>query len=84
MSVYHVVEFCNQFKGRLEDIWLEAVLDYVDYNEYGVALEMLCDFLADHDVPVSAGEYHEAMRLATNMGFDLESPRYTYLKTLIG
>jgi len=84
MSVDHVVEFCHQFKGRLDDIWIETVLDYVDYNESGVALEMLCDFLADHDVPISADEYHEAMRLAADMAFDLESPRYTYLKTLIG
>jgi len=49
-------------------------LDYVDHNECGVALEMLCNFIADHDVPISADEYHEAIRLAADMGFDLKSP----------
>jgi len=77
-----ILEFGNKFKGRLEDMRLEVALDYIDYNEWGLAFETLCDYLVEYNVSLSAEEYGEMIKLAKDMGLNLDNGNFKYLKYL--
>jgi len=74
--------FGNKFKGRLEDMRLEIALDYIDHNEWGLAFETLCDYLVEYNVSLSAEEYGEMIKLAKDMGLNLDNGNFKYLKYL--
>jgi len=82
MFASRIMEFGKKFKGRLDDLWLESALDYVSYSEEMLAFEMLCDYLADYDVCLCMEEYAEMIKLAADMGFDLDDTALKYLKYL--
>jgi len=77
-----ILEFGNKFKGRLEDMWLEVALDYVNYNEWGLAFETLCDYLVEYNVFISVEEYDEMIKLAKDMRLNLDNGNFKYLKYL--
>jgi len=79
-----VLELGNKFRGRLDKLWLDIALDYVDHNEVPLALETLCDYIVEFDLPISTEEYDEIIRLVRDM--DIYEDRrfgYEYLKELI-
>jgi len=78
-----ILEFGNKFRGRLEDVWLEVALDYINYNEWGLAFDTLCDYLVEYDVLFSMEEYDEMIRLAKDMELSLDNGNFKYLKYLI-
>jgi len=78
-----ILEFGNKFRGRLEDVWLEVALDYINYNEWGLAFDTLCDYLVEYDVLLSMEEYDEMIRLAKDMELSLDNGNFKYLKYLI-
>jgi len=78
-----IIEFGKKFKGRLDDLWLDSALDYVNNNEEMLAFEMLCDYLADYNVCLCMKEYDEMISLAADMEFDLDDASLKYLKYLV-
>lgn len=76
-------QLANVFVGKLDDFQIDAVKDYVDHGENPLALEMLCDFLGDHGVVLSAFEYQEITRLGVLLNLDINDARFTYLQTLM-
>ncbi|NIF48032.1 MafI family immunity protein [Enterobacter sp. Ap-1006] len=58
-----VKKFGELFRGRLDNERLQFAIDYVDYNETGLAFETICDYLHEDDVPVSQDEYDLAVSL---------------------
>jgi len=78
-----VVAFTKKFKGRLEAWRLEDILNCVGHGETALAFEMLCDFIAEFDIPISMEEYDEIMRLAVDIELDSDSLRYKCLKALV-
>jgi len=78
-----VLEFGNKFHGRLDKLWLDVALDYVDYDECGVAFDTLCGYIYEYDVCISAEEFDEAMQLGLEMGFDINDYPFHGLKGLI-
>jgi hypothetical protein len=47
------------FVGRLDRPLLDSALNYCEFREYTLALEMLCDHLFEHDVEIAAHEFDE-------------------------
>jgi hypothetical protein len=76
-------QLANVFVGKLDEFQIDAVKEYVDHGENPLALEMLCDFLVDHDVVLSTFEYQEITRLGVLLKLDLNAGRFTYLQTLM-
>ncbi|NIX78166.1 MafI family immunity protein [Microvirga terricola] len=68
-----------RFRSRLSSDRLDQVIDYIDHNECGLALEMLCDFLEDEEVTIVVEEYDEIIHLAGAMRLDQSSGRYADL-----
>jgi len=77
-----VIVFAKKFKGRLEDIWVETVLDYVVHNEVPLAFDILCDYLSDYNVSLSVEEYDEILQLAEDIELDLNEDILKHLKYL--
>jgi len=77
------LEFGSKFRGRLDDLWLETSLDYINYGEWGLALDFLCGYLWDYDVAISEKEFDEAISLALDMGFNPNETPFKQLKNLI-
>jgi len=63
-------EFAGRFEGRLESSLVEQALDYLQYNENGLALEILCEHLFEYDVPLTATECAAAECLAAEMSIE--------------
>jgi len=82
MFANRILEFGNKFKGRLDALWLESALDYIDYNEEGLAFDTLYTYLSEYDICLSKEEYDEMIKLAKDMGFDLNCRSFKYLKYL--
>ncbi|MFG0233434.1 MafI family immunity protein [Achromobacter sp. 413638] len=75
--------FGNRFINRMDTGLLEAALQYVDFDEAGLAFETLCDHICEYDILISQEEYVEAIDLALDMEFDINMARYTCMKALI-
>jgi len=82
MFASRIIEFGKKLKGRLDDLWLDSALDYVNHNEEVLAFGMLCDYLADYNVCLCIEEYDEMISLAVDMEFDLDDTSLKYLKYL--
>jgi hypothetical protein len=67
-----IIKFGNKFKGRISSLLLQGALDYISYNEEGLAFEILCDHLCEYDILITDEEYVEAIKLASEMGLSLE------------
>jgi len=78
-----VLELGNKFHGRLDKLWLDVALDNVDYDECGLAFELLCDYIVDFDIPISKAEYDEIIKLAADMEIDFSDYFSRCLKSLI-
>lgn len=46
-----------RFEGRLPAAVLASALEYVQYNEAGLALDMLCAQLVEYPVEITGDEY---------------------------
>jgi hypothetical protein len=82
MYANRIVKFGKKFQGRLDSTLLQGALDYVGYNEEGLAFEVLCDHICEYDVSITGDEYSEAIQLAMDMGFDLKEGPFKHLKGL--
>lgn len=82
MYADRILKFGRNFLGRLEFKFLQGALDYLTYNEESLALEILCDHICEHNIKISDSEYKYAIRLAVDMGFDINSPPFKHLSSL--
>jgi len=78
-----ILSFGNNFHGRLDKIWLDSAMDYINYDEISLAFEELCYYLNEYDVSLSKEEFSDAEKLALDMGFDISKPPFNYLKGLV-
>ncbi|MBD9380758.1 hypothetical protein DXK93_02340 [Achromobacter sp. K91] len=77
-----IIKFGNRFKGRISSFLLQDTLDYISYNEEGLAFEILCDHLCEYDILITDEEYVEAIKLASDMGLSLEEGPFKHLAGL--
>lgn len=74
-----ILRFGGKFQERLDSNLLQGALDYVEYNEEGLAFEILCDHICEYDVRITDSEYREAIQLATDLGFDVREGPFKHL-----
>ncbi|MEV6443036.1 MafI family immunity protein [Amycolatopsis sp. NPDC051716] len=56
--------------GRLSDDQQRQVAEFIDVNEFGLALEALADFLCEDEQPVWPDERSDMLELARRMQID--------------
>ena len=71
-------EFGEGLKSRLDPSLVYFALGYLGFSENVLAFETLCDHIADHDVVISKDEYTQVLKIATDLGLEIDS-RYTYI-----
>ena len=65
-------------KDRLDPSLVDFDLEYIGFSENVLAFETLCDHIADHDVVISKDEYIQVLKIANDLGLEIDS-RYTYI-----
>ena len=64
--------FGNRFRERVDQGLLDAALEWLDHGENGLAFELVCDLLAEYYISITRDEYDEMIRLAIDMGYNME------------
>lgn len=62
---------------------MQFAIDYVDYNESGLAFETICDYLIEADAPLSEEEYRLAEELYRDMEMKWGGSCLKYLQVLV-
>lgn len=78
-----LTEIALSFSDRLGDIWIESVLDYISHNEFGLAFDILCDYLIENNVTLTTCEYENIISFAHDLKYSLDCPYLEPLKQLI-
>jgi len=65
-----LVGLINSFQDSISKERLEDILSYVEYDEFGLAVEMLSDMIYDSDVAVNERRQHEIISLSKHFGVD--------------
>lgn len=74
----------RQLGGRLDAYLIQGALNYVDHKEEALALEILCDHIAEYEVRITEAEHNQLLNLARDMGMDVAGAPYRYLIDLVG
>ncbi|MPT41571.1 MafI family immunity protein [Achromobacter denitrificans] len=82
MHCDRIIKFGDRFKGRINSSLLQGALNYISYNEEGLAFEILCDHICEYDILITDEEYVEAIKLASEMGLNLEKGPFKHLAGL--
>ena len=70
----------RRFAGRLDPAILADALEYLDFNEWGLALEVLAEKLSDEGSTVTAAECAKFDELGACLG--LPKDRFQFLRDL--
>ena len=73
----------DRFKGRLDQGQLDFSIGYVRHGESPLALETLCDYLCEYDVPISSSEYEEILHINSVFSMKLDERVIAYLNRLV-
>lgn len=74
-------ELGKQLSGRLDADIVEDALVYIEYSEVPLAVDTLCDQLAEYEVQIQESEYKTLERLAIAVGAELK--RVTGLRSQV-
>ncbi|WP_282295062.1 MafI family immunity protein [Stenotrophomonas sp. PS02289] len=83
MYSQRIIDLGKRFQGRLDPNILNGALDYVSFNEEGLAFELLCDHIHEYDVTLDAVEYSEIAEISALLGFSLQDSPYKHLQELV-
>ena len=61
-------DLIDSFEGSQISSLLPELHDYVDHNESGLAIEMLSDWIYEHDVEVSSDQIKAILNLSSRFG----------------
>ncbi|NLS91362.1 MAG: MafI family immunity protein [Planctomycetaceae bacterium] len=62
----------HRFVDRIDPQVISDAVEYADFSECRLAIEMLCDQLFEYDVPITSEEFQQLQQLATETGSDAE------------
>lgn len=78
MFVEKIRKFAGRFSGKLDDDLLYGVLNYVDYNEESLAIEILCDHLIEYEVDLSLEDSECLKKILVTMKIDISEAPFKY------
>ncbi|MHB8955801.1 MAG: MafI family immunity protein [Pirellulaceae bacterium] len=76
-----IKQLSSLFTNRLERQILADAIEYAEFSECKLAVEMLCDQLFEYDVPISVAEFKQIRDVADESGADSE--RVESLRSLV-
>ena len=62
----------NLFIDRVDAQVISDAVEYGNFSECKLAVEMLCDQLFEYDVPITSDEFQQLRQLAIETGADTE------------
>lgn len=68
----------EKLKNRINADFVDYALDFVDHNENVLALETLCDQIADMEVDITQEEYCQILGLVADLRLKMTN-RYLYI-----
>ncbi|MHB0956264.1 MAG: MafI family immunity protein [Pirellulaceae bacterium] len=76
-----IKQLSSLFTNRLAQQILADAIEYAEFSECKLAVEMLCDQLFEYDVPISVAEFKQIRDVADESGADSE--RVESLRSLV-
>ncbi|KAJ9429968.1 hypothetical protein SAMN05518863_1078 [Candidatus Pantoea symbiotica] len=83
MFADRITNFGRKLDDKLDQELLKGALDYINFNEEPLALEILCDHICEYDVALNQAEYDEVIALAKDMGLDVNDAPFRHMKQLV-
>lgn len=74
-------KLCEELTDRLAPEALRGIVDYADFGELALAMEMLCEQLTERKTPLSFSEFHAIRDLAEEA--ELDDEQFQQLKQFI-
>lgn len=71
----------NGLKGRLPSDAIDFALDYINYNEFGLAFETLCDYIDEFNIQITQYEYKTFLDIARIINYEDQYDRIMDLQT---
>ena len=68
MDIKKILEIAKKVKISEKDI--EAIIEYLEYDEWGIAFEILCSAIISDNIDVSNQEYVEIKEIGEYMKMD--------------
>lgn len=78
-----IISFGHKLDGKLDQELLKGALDYINFNEEFLALEILCDHICEYDVTLNQSNYDEVIALTKDMGLDVNDAPYKHMIQLV-
>jgi hypothetical protein len=77
----YLYELLNEKANQLPIEDARTISELIDYDEWGVAYEMLCTQLCEYDIPITL-EYYGKMKKIANI-MEIDSAYWMSLKRLV-
>ncbi|WP_311751474.1 MafI family immunity protein [Proteus columbae] len=78
-----VRNFGTLFFDRLDTELLQDAINYIEYDERGLAFETICDHISEYDIPITSEEYHIAVDIANELKMNSNDISLQHMKELI-
>ena len=78
-----IKDFGGLFRDRLDNELLQDAINYVDYDERGLAFETICDHLSEYEVSINKDEYDLAIKICNELKMDQNNISLQHLKELV-
>ena len=71
----------SSLKGQLPNDIVDFSLDYINYNEFGLAFETLCDYIDEFNIQITQYEYKTFLDIARIINYEDQYDRLMDLQT---
>ena len=71
----------SSLKGQLPNDMVDFALDYINYNEFGLAFETLCDYIDEFNIQITQYEYKIFLDIARIINYEDQYNRIMDLQT---
>lgn len=71
----------SSLKGQLPNDIVDFSLDYINYNEFGLAFETLCDYIDEFNIQITQYEYKTFLDIARIINYEDQYDRIMDLQT---
>ena len=74
----------SSLKGRLPSDVVDFALNYINYNEFGLAFEILRDYIDEFNIQITQYEYKIFLDIARIINYEDQYNRIMDLQTHVG
>lgn len=78
-----IKNFGSLFFGRLDTELLQDAINYIGYDERGLAFETICDHISEYEIPITLEEYDMAIQISNELKMNANDISLLHMKELI-